>query len=109
MKIKTTTVGADDKPRGYTMWLSSVDTYEWSNKPGAEWPCSETEGQSLIINVDSNGLCDLIVNRGRAPADISGDELNAIVADHLPARYRHLWPTWELSQVIKRAMKRGEK
>jgi hypothetical protein len=35
---------------------------------------------------------------GRMPSDPdvgSGGELEAIVADHLPAHLRHLWPVWE--------------
>jgi hypothetical protein len=81
---------------GYTLWLSARDTYDWARKPGAAWPCSTLEDHRVMVQVDSNGLCDLTID-GRSPADnadIDGTELNAIVADHLPANYRHLWPTW---------------
>jgi hypothetical protein len=80
--------------RGYTLWLSANDTYNWAHKPGAAWPCSALSGKRFVACVDSNGLCDFIVN-GRSDFDeVSGDELSACIADHLPADLRHLWPVW---------------
>ena len=88
MRIKST--GANS----YTLWLSATDTYNWAHKPGAHWPCSDLSGHRACVCVDSNGLCDLTID-GKYDQDCSGNELSAIVADHLPASYRHLWPVWE--------------
>jgi hypothetical protein len=90
---------------GYTIWLSAQDTEDWARRPGASWPCSTLAGHRLRIEVDSNGLCNLSVD-GRY-GDVDGHELDACVADHLPAEYRHLWPVWgpapaagELSRTV---------
>lgn len=79
---------------GYTMWLSSSDTHHWARKPGASWPCSTLSGDRCVVVVDSNGLCDMAIN-GQSGAECDGTELDAIVADHLPADCRHLWPVWQ--------------
>lgn len=74
------------------MTLSAEDTYRWATRAGASWPCSQLRGNRVAVTVDRNGLCDLSFN-GR-DADIDGNELDAIVSDHLPADLRHLWPVW---------------
>jgi hypothetical protein len=74
---------------GYSMSLGRSETYRWAHKPRAAWPCSELADRSVYVEVDSNGLCDV------RPSDISGGaELEAIIADHLPADLRKYWPTW---------------
>lgn len=78
----------------YRMWLSPRNTTAWANKSGAAWPCSTIAGHSLYVEVDSTGLCDLAID-GRADLAIDGHELAAIVADHLPAHLRCLWPRWD--------------
>ena len=83
------------KATGYTMWLSATDTYNWAHCPGHYWPGSQTSDNRLLIVVDSNGLCDGSMNGKDFPDDLSGNELEALVADHLPADCRHLWPCWE--------------
>lgn len=93
MRIKTTCTDAAGRITGYTIWLSADDTEAWAHKPTAYWPCSAYSGKRLAVCVDSNGLCDLAVN-GRDDSDGDGDELAAMVGDHLPKEYRHLWPTW---------------
>lgn len=85
---------------GYTLWLSANDTYWWATGQGPNgktWPCSTCQGKRLVVCVDDNGLWNLFVNgRDQYPQEdeISGDELDAIVADHLPSDLRHLWPVW---------------
>ena len=83
-------------PKGYTLYLSKSDTYKWASRPGKRWPCSTTSNKRLCVCVDSNGLCDLTVN-GKLE-DINGDELEAIVTDHLPQKLKHLWPVWEFKE-----------
>ena len=79
---------------GYRMALSTDDTYRWARRPGAAWLGSTLSGERCALMVDRNGLCDLTVN-GRDDTDVDSNELAAIVADHLPADLRHLWPTWQ--------------
>jgi uncharacterized protein (DUF2249 family) len=81
------------KPTRYTMELSSSETYSWTHRDGSLWPASQCSGVRLRVKVDKNGLHDYhIWGRMR---DIASTELEAIIADHLPACLRHLWPTWE--------------
>lgn len=88
------TVNALSPITGYTLWLSADDTYNWARRPGAAWPCSTTSHNRLVVEVDSNGLCGLAVNGKDDNGEIDSNELEAIVADHLPTKARHLWPTW---------------
>ncbi len=88
-------LGADDKPTGYIIWLSKNDTYRWSRRVGCSWPCSSLRNKALRVDVDSNGLCDLAINgKSGEGEDCDGNELDAIIADHLPERLQHLWPCW---------------
>jgi hypothetical protein len=84
---------AKKNPIGYTMWLSARDTYDWATKPGSDWPCSECSDHRIMVQCDSNGLCDFTLD-GRE-GEMDGTELDAIVADHLPPALRHLWPVWD--------------
>ncbi len=77
----------------YTLWLSAQETDDWRSRPGAAWPCSTIRGRRLYVAVDSNGIFDFTVG-GKYDDDIDGNELDAIVSDHLPADLRHLWPVW---------------
>jgi hypothetical protein len=83
---------------GYTLWLSANDTNAWASKPGAAWPCSDLSGRRVVVTVDSNGLCGLVID-GKHDYDYDCDsdsaELCAIVSDHLPKALRALWPVWE--------------
>ena len=79
---------------GYTMRLTANETHAWANRPGQRWPCSQLAGIALMVQVDDNGLCDILAG-GRDGSDIGGDEIDACVGDHLKTEYRHLWPTWE--------------
>jgi hypothetical protein len=83
----------DGKITGYALWLSASDTYNWAHRPGSSWPCSQLSDNRCLVVCDDNGLCDFTLN-GR-DGDIDGNELDACVADHLPADCRHLWPVWE--------------
>jgi hypothetical protein len=82
---------------GYAMWLNAWETYLWATRPHAAWPCSQARSNRLMIQVDSNGLCDFTVN-GK-DADMDGNELDAIVSDHLPDDCKHLWPVWKQQEV----------
>lgn len=86
----------DTDNKGYQLWLSANDTYNWAHRPNKSWPCSTLSNHRCYIAVDSNGLVDLTVD-GQYPVkiDIDGNELSAIVSDHLPKELRHLWPIWQ--------------
>jgi len=87
------------RDNGYTMWLSARDTYAWANKPGAVWPCSKLAGHRCVIDVDRHGLCGLTFDGQEENVGLDRNELDAIVADHLPRGLRHLWPVWEKSEA----------
>ena len=80
-------------PSGYTLRLSAQETWDWAIGHG--WPGSMLSGRRVRLEVDSNGLCDLAIDGGRGDQDCPSEELNALVSDHLPAAFRHLWPCWE--------------
>ncbi len=83
--------------RGYVLKLSARETYDWAHRPDCSWPCSTLSDRRVVVEVDSNGLCDIAID-GKYPdesQDYDGHELDAIVSDHLPQEARHLWPTWE--------------
>lgn len=85
---------SDGKITGYRLCLSARDTTVWATRPNRNWPCSTLRGSRFTVSVDQNGVYDLTVN-GRDAGDIDGNELDAIVADHLPADCQHLWPVWK--------------
>ena len=87
MRIQTTCLTANKEISGYTMWLSKSDTENWANRPHNSYPCSTVEGKAIVIEVDSNGLCG-----GKNLDNVDSHELEAIVTDHLPKKYQHLWP-----------------
>ena len=67
---------------GTKLWLSKNDTYGWSHKSGAAWPCSFLSDKSLFAEFDAGGdLIDLTINNGRGDQDCPSDELNAITED----------------------------
>lgn len=82
------------KQTGYTMSLMPDETDAWAHRPGAAWPCSTIAGQSLAVEADSNGLCYIEIDGGTC-VDFDIHELEAIIADHLPASLRHHWPVWQ--------------
>jgi hypothetical protein len=93
-----TTNERDGKPTGYALTLSEFETFEWAHRAGKLWPCSSLSGFSLTVEVDSNGLCGLTTIDEydiECELDVDGHELDAIVSDHLPSEYRHLWPCWQ--------------
>lgn len=68
-------------PSSVQLWLSSRDTYEWANRDGHCWPCSQLSDSRLFVEFDSNGLCDLTID-GKS-GDCDSNELSAICADFL--------------------------
>jgi hypothetical protein len=92
-----------NKATEYTMWLSVSDVEQWVfNKQGC-WPCSTLAGHKVRIDVDANGLLDILldgkggkwqdIDEGNGPI-IDGNEVEAIITDHLLPALRHLWPVW---------------
>jgi len=75
-----------DQGTGFTIWLDSIDTFDWPRRQGQAWPCSMLDGKRIRAEFDSNGLCDLEIDGREAPDDIDANELNAILADHLDGR-----------------------
>jgi hypothetical protein len=94
MRIKRFTETGTRRVVGYVMWLSARDTYNWAHKPQRAWPCSAVSNRAIVVSVDDNGIYDI-----SGVKEVIGDELEAIVGDHLPADCRHLWPTWEPKPV----------
>lgn len=75
----------DHTENGTRIWLSANDTYKWSTKPGAVWPCSQLRNRRLFAEFDRHGdLVDLCVDGGRGDQDIDSTEFNACITDHLP-------------------------
>lgn len=68
-------------PSSVVLWLSSNDTYNWSKRVGAAWPCSQLAGKRLVVEFDSNGLVDLSIEGRSGDCDVN--ELNAITSDYL--------------------------
>ena len=81
--------------QGYVIQLSARDTHTWATRSGKAWPGSTLHSHRFSASVDSNGLCDFTIDGKPDDGEISGDELAAIIADHLPANLQHLWPTWK--------------
>lgn len=75
---------------GYTLILTKRETENWAHRPNESWPCSTIAGKRLMVVVDRNGLVDC----NKAMESVDGHELDAIVSDHLPLEFRHLWPVW---------------
>lgn len=90
----------DGKVTSYRLNLSARETYDWATRPGSAWPCSKLSNYRLMVEVDSNGLCDYSVDGRRYCDDLDGTELDAIVSDHLPKDCRHLWPTWQPAPTL---------
>lgn len=80
---------------GFKLWLSAADTDDWATCPGKSWPCSQLRGKRLFAEFDRNGLCDFAVN-GRM-ADIDGNELTAIVADHIGPKLPKDHPCYQVA------------
>lgn len=76
MKIRKTKSGT-------TLWLSKKDTYKWTHKANASWPCSFLSGKSLRAEFDNTGdLVDVRTN-GKYGCNCPADEFNAITSDFL--------------------------
>ncbi|KKK66566.1 hypothetical protein LCGC14_2962840, partial [marine sediment metagenome] len=78
-----------DNGDSVAMWVSANETYEWANRIGSSWPCSELSGKRFFAAFDTNGLYELTVD-GKDPNDmtcwIPGDEFSAITSDLLAER-----------------------
>lgn len=77
---------------GFNLWLSARDTYDWATRPNCSWPCSQLEDKRVFVQFDRNGLCDFTVD-GKS-ADCDGNELSAIVADHVRAKLPESHPCY---------------
>jgi hypothetical protein len=68
--------------QGTQLWLSAIDTYDWANRIGNAWPCSELSGHRLYAEFDKDGdLVDCTID-GRSK-DCSANEFNAITSDFM--------------------------
>jgi len=63
------------------VWLSERDTYNWANRPGASWPCSELFNKRVFAEFDHGDLVNVQIN-GR-DRDVPIDEFNAMIEDFL--------------------------
>lgn len=78
---------------GYEMHLTEDETRAWAHRDGNRWPNSMLSGRPITVIVYEHGLTDIGTTLPD-PDDIPSHELEALIADHLPADLRHLWPTW---------------
>jgi len=64
--------------------LDENDTYSWAHRPGNRWPCSTLSGHSIVVQIDMDGLADLVVD-GQRPEEHIIDmwELRALLVDSL--------------------------
>jgi hypothetical protein len=65
--------------------ISASETYAWSRRPGAAWPCSTLADRRIFAAFDRNGLFDLAVD-GKSDADVDVHEFNALTSDMLAKR-----------------------
>ena len=63
------------------VWLSANDTYDWANRPGESWPCSELSNKRVFAEFDHGDLVNVQIN-GR-DRDVPIDEFNAMIEDFL--------------------------
>jgi hypothetical protein len=64
--------------------LSARDTYDWANRPGERWPCSQLSNKRVMACFDRNGLYDLTINGRDGDCDVN--EFNAIISDNCRKR-----------------------
>lgn len=70
---------------GTKLWLSANDTYDWANRPGERWPCSQLSGKRVFAEFDSRGdLVDMAINGKNIDVDVN--EFNAITSDFIKAK-----------------------
>ena len=62
------------------IWLSANDTYNWANKTGNKWPCSQLSGKRLFAEFNGGDLVDITID-GKTGIDVDNNEFNAIIAD----------------------------
>ena len=63
------------------LWLLTKDTYNWAERPGERWPCSQISGKRLFAEFDDGDLIDCTV--GGFSVDVPGDEFAAITSDFI--------------------------
>ena len=83
-----------DKGNAFALQLSARETYAWAHRAGSAWPCSFLSGRRLAVEFDRNGLFDLSIDGWRGDQDCPGDELSAIVADHVQRKMHASHPCW---------------
>ena len=67
---------------GTQLWLSAKDTYNWANKIGAFWPCSDLSGHRLYAEFNKDGdLVDYTID-GKTEY-CSQNEFDAITSDFM--------------------------
>jgi hypothetical protein len=88
---------------GYRLVLTAQETEDWATRPGKRWPCSTLRGRRLVVEVDSNGLVDYLIDGGHdvylgndlEPLDPDAHEMEAIVADFTcETEAARFWPCW---------------
>lgn len=82
-------------PTSVNLWLSANDTDQWANRAGSHWPCSQLSESRVFASFDTNGLCDFTVD-GKS-ADVDGNELSAICADHLVLMLPKTHPCYDVA------------
>lgn len=70
--------------QGIQLWLSANDTYNWANKIGASWPCSDLSGHRLYAEFGKTGdLVDYTYTIDGKTEYCPQNEFDAITSDFI--------------------------
>lgn len=80
--------------KGFSVWVSANETYNWAHRPGKSWSCSTLSNHRFFAQFNSNGLCDLTID-GKDDTSIDPHEFGCIMEDLVYPRLPdgHYWKT----------------
>ena len=82
--------------------LDAEETYKWANRPLNKWPLSQVSDHKLMVEFNKTGLIDLKIDGEYKNNNLSSNELNSIIWNHLPnyikKQYKDLFPYQDLEE-----------